>query len=299
MKRIVSIGECMIEMAPNGNDGGYQLGFAGDTLNTAWYLRQLLPPTIQIDYFTAVGCDSASDQMVRFIADTGIGTAHIARRDGATVGLYMIQLSEGERSFSYWRGQSAARTLAHDAGPLADALTGADVAYFSGITLAILPPEDRERFLDVLSTFRRDGGVVVFDPNLRPRLWPSVADMTANVMKAAAVSDIVLPSYDDEAEWFGDADPQATAQRYAKAGVSTVIVKNGPGQILALQDGALTHHAPVTVDKIVDTTAAGDSFNAGFLADWAQGRSTDQAINAGSALAARVIQYRGALVPLP
>jgi 2-dehydro-3-deoxygluconokinase len=299
MTRIVSIGECMIEMAPKDTDSSYQLGFGGDTFNTAWYLRKLLPHTDQIDYFTAVGRDPASDQMVSFMEDVGIGTTHIARRDGLIVGLYMIQLSEGERSFNYWRGQSAARTLAQDAQPIRQVLSGADVAYFSGITLAILPPEDRERLLEVLSNFRRDGGVVVFDPNLRMRLWPSVAEMTANVMTAAATSDIVLPSFEDEAEWFGDANPEATAQRYANAGASTVIVKNGPGEIIALQDGTTTTHAPVMVDQIVDTTAAGDSFNAGFLANWTQGRATDQSIDAASALAAHVIQYRGALVPLP
>ena len=120
----------MVEMAPTDVAGTYKMGFAGDTMNTAWYLRRLLGTDHQVDYFSAVGTDSASDQMLDFLEGAGIGTDHIARSANRTVGLYMIQLSEGERSFSYWRGQSAARTLAQDDTLLENALMGADVAFF-------------------------------------------------------------------------------------------------------------------------------------------------------------------------
>lgn len=298
MTRIVAIGECMVEMAPTGPLSEYRMGFAGDTLNTAWYLRQLLGPEDQVDYFTALGSDTLSDQMILFLQQAGIGTGHIARHADLTVGLYMIQLTEGERSFNYWRGQSAARTLAHDVSTLTQALAGADVAYFSGITLAILPPQDREHLLDVLLQFRTNGGCVVFDPNLRMRLWLSADEMTSAVMAAGAVSDIVLPSHEDEASWFGDSDPSATAQRYALQGADTVVVKNGPGQIMTLAKGEFGTHDPVTVTDIVDTTAAGDSFNAGFIASLTQGESLAKATGTASALAAKVIQARGALVEL-
>lgn len=299
MTRIVSIGECMIEMAPQTQRHSYQLGFAGDTLNTAWYLRQLMPDSDHIEFMTTVGDDALSDQMVAFLSDAAIGTSHIARRKNLTVGLYMIQLADGERSFSYWRGQSAARSLAQDQGVMAQALSNAEIAYFSGITLAILPSEDRSKLLAALSEFRRGGGIVVFDPNLRLRLWDTAQEMTQAVMAAAAVSDIVLPSHEDEAHWFKDSSPEATAQRYADQGAQTVVVKNGPDRIVVQQGGILSEHDPVRVADIVDTTAAGDSFNAGFLAGWSKGQTLDQAIMTASRVAAHVIQYRGALVPLP
>lgn len=140
--------------------------------------------------------------------------------------------------------------------------------------------------------------MVAFDPNLRPRLWPDTDVMLCAVMDAAAVSDIVLPSYEDEAEWFGDASPTQTAQRYQLAGATTVIVKNGAGQITALSDAKLSEHPPVSVTAIVDTTAAGDSFNAGFLASMIAQHSIARAIQAGAVLSAKVIQSRGALVSL-
>ncbi|TLP59440.1 sugar kinase [Parasedimentitalea maritima] len=299
MTRIVAIGECMVEIAPTGQTSEYRMGFAGDTLNTSWYLRQLLGPQDQVDYFTALGTDSLSDQMVDFLSQADIGTGHIIRRGELTVGLYMIQLAKGERSFNYWRGQSAARTLAQESETLSQALAGADVAYFSGITLAILPPQDRERLLEILRAFRANGGSVVFDPNLRRRLWRSANEMTSAVMAAGAVSDIVLPSHEDEASWFGDTNPNATALRYAEQGAELVVVKNGPGQIVALTNGELSIHPPVSVTNIVDTTAAGDSFNAGFIASRIQGRTPAEAITTASTLAAQVIQFRGALVQLP
>lgn len=296
MIRIVSIGECMVEMAPTGDTGTYLMGFAGDTMNTAWYLRRLLDARDQVDYLTAVGDDSVSDQMVAFLDEAGLGMDHIIRRSKRTVGLYMIQLSDGERSFSYWRGQSAARTLAQDQDHLMQALMGADIAYFSGITLAILTEEDRRRLLDALRSFRAKGGEAVFDTNLRPALWDSPAQMTKAVMEAAAISDTVLPSHDDEATWFGDTDLAATARRYADTGAKTVVVKNGSGPMHAWQQGKTVDVTPAPVDRVVDSTAAGDSFNAGFLAAQIAGRSLDQSLQAGAQLAAKVVSHRGALV---
>ncbi len=296
--RIVSIGECMVEMAPSGTEPeGYSMGFAGDTMNTAWYLRRLLPSAFQVDYVTAVGTDAISERMLEFMSNAGLGTEHIVRRRDRTVGLYMVQLQDGERSFSYWRGQSAARTLAQDADALTRALTGAQAAYFSGITIAVLPDADRQRLLESLASFRADGGSVVFDPNLRPLLWDSPDAMTTAIMEAASVSDTVLPSYEDEATWFDDADPASTAKRYVDAGARDVIVKNGPGQILAWSNGETTVHDPDVIAEVVDTTAAGDSFNAGFLAGRLQGQTIGEAIAMGARLAGRVVQARGALVP--
>lgn len=296
MTRIVAIGESMVELSPTAAEGQYGLGFAGDTLNTAWYLRHLLGPADQVDYVTAVGTDKISDQMLGFLDDAGIGTAHIQRKPDRTVGLYLIQLDKGERSFAYWRGESAARTMVQEPEALRRALDGADIAYLSGITIAILPAEDRKMLGGILSEFRKAGGRVVFDPDLRPRLWKDAAEMTSAVMEMAGISDIVLPSYEDEATWFGDADPAGTARRYTDAGASCVVVKNGPGDILIAADGRQTITKVVPSENVVDTTAAGDSFNAGFLAAHLDGHSHDRSAANGAKLSAMVIGTYGALV---
>ena len=296
MARVVCIGECMVEIGPSEVPGLYRMGFAGDTFNTAWYLRHRLPVDWTVDYVSAVGSDAASAGMIAFMEAAGIGTGHVARLSDATVGLYLIELKDGERSFSYWRSQSAAKRLAEDEVRLRAALSGADLAYLSGITLAILPAPDRARLLAALAAFRRRGGRVAFDPNLRPRLWSSPAAMTEAVTEAARHADIALPSFEDDAGAFGDADPEACARRYAALGATEVAVKNGPGRMAALAGGEPHACDPVPAQEVIDTTAAGDSFNAGYLARRMTGGTVPEALAAGSALAARVVCGRGALV---
>lgn len=296
-RSFLAIGESMVEMAP-AEGGLYRLGYAGDTFNCAWYARRLLPETWEVSYATGVGRDAISDEMVAFFAREGIGTDAVLRHPERTVGLYLIALREGERSFSYWRGQSAARTLADDPDWLDTALTGRDIVHFSGITLAILAPAARETLCAALARARARGAHVAFDTNLRPGLWASADEMRAGLMLGASVADTVLPSFDEESGLFGDAAPEATIARYRAAGAGTVAVKNGAASchVWSAQDGSLIHD-PAPVDRVVDSTAAGDSFAAAFLAARATGADLAEATAQAAALAGRVIGNRGALAP--
>jgi 2-dehydro-3-deoxygluconokinase len=293
----LSIGECMVEMAPTAA-GDYHLGFAGDTLNTAWYARRTLGPDWDVAYFTAVGQDAVSERMIDFIGNAGIRTDLIRALPDRTVGLYLIQLDNGERSFAYWRSDSAARKLASDVAALKAALETAGLIFFSGITLAILSPQDRVTLLDAIAEARNAGATVAFDPNLRPRLWQDPETMRNAVMAAAAVSDILLPSFEDDAAAFGDVTTEDTARRYAGAGARLVVVKNGAGEMLALDNGKIERLTPSLITSVIDTTAAGDSFNAAFLASYLKSADLIPALTAGADLAARVITRRGALIDL-
>ena len=293
---ILSIGECMVEMAPRA-DGAYQRSFAGDSFNTAWYLRQVLAPDWSIDYCSGAGTDAISAEMLAFIAGAGIGTQHIRPVEGRTVGLYMISLDNGERSFSYWRSHSAAKLLAEDRDFLKAAVSDKALIVFSGITLAILSPEHRTTLLEVLVDARAKGARIAFDPNMRLRLWPDAPTMTGAITAAAAVADIVLPSFDEDSQSFGDTTPQETIARYRAGGALTVVVKNGAGRIFAWDSAEGTVEVqPHVVSDVIDTTAAGDSFNAGFLAARLAGKSLGPAIEAGAVLSGKVIGQRGALV---
>lgn len=294
--RILSMGEAMVELGQSDQPGLWRLGIAGDTLNTAWYLRRLLGADWQVDYLSRVGQGAFSQQMVDFLASEGICTAHVGRDPDREIGLYAISLKDGERSFAYWRDTSAAKRLADDPAVLDRALEGAALAYFSGITVAILPPEGRANLLAALARAKAAGTQVVFDPNLRPRLWADAATMRQGISDAAAGADLVLPSFDDEATHFGDPDPQATVARYLALGAGQAVVKNGGGPIsFGGSDGfgTVTDLAPETP---VDSTAAGDSFNAGYLAASLSGADCAASIAAGHDLSRKVIRHRGALV---
>ena len=291
--RFLSIGECMVEMSPRAADL-FGLGFAGDTFNTAWYACRAGGPDLDVRFLSCVGDDDMSRRMAAFIKGSGV-TPVLSIHPDRTVGLYLISLRDGERSFTYWRGQSAARSLADDLGGLADLSCG-DMAYFSGISLAILDAAGRQALLAALGDARAAGVTIAFDPNLRPRLWAGQAEMRRWILQAARGADIVLPSFDDEAAHFGDADTVATARRYAAEGAALVVVKDGPRPILIAQGAARSSLTPPQVGTVVDTTAAGDSFNARLLVGILRGELPDAAAEAACALSARVIGAPGALV---
>ncbi len=288
--RILSMGEVMVELSGAG-PGLWRQAIAGDTYNTAWYLAALRPGW-QIDYATRIGVEPMSDLALAAIQEAGIGTGAITRDPTRNIGLYMIALKNGERSFSYWRGQSAARLMAEDIDWLVQSFAPADVIYLSGITLAILSPAGRSHLLAALRGHR-----VVFDPNIRLRLWEDSNAMTQTISAAAGLSEIVLPSFDDEQAAFGDIDPLATARRYAQTGAAEVLVKNGTGALTLWDRGqemVLPAAPPVTP---VDTTGAGDSFNAGYIAARLAGGGPAEAAIWGQRLAALVVSHPGALVP--
>ena len=294
--KTVAVGEAMVELAPVG-DGQYRRGFAGDTLNTAWHMAQALLGRATVGFATRVGQDRISDAFVAEAQADGLDTSVIQRDPVRSMGLYMIQLDGVERSCHYWRDSSAARGLAADAGALARAFAGAGLIHLSGITLAILPADDRDRLFTALAQARAEGARVSFDPNIRPQLWASLDEVRRVVPQALALTDIALPSFDDEVAVWGDADPQATIARLAAAGVAECAVKDGAGPVTVWADGKINRIATPPVQGIRDTTGAGDSFNAGYLAARLLEQPPDQAVAAGQRFSGMVIQHFGARLP--
>jgi 2-dehydro-3-deoxygluconokinase len=292
----VAVGEAMVELAPVGA-GQYRRGFAGDTFNTAWHMTQALKGRASVGFATRVGQDRISEAFVAEMAADGLDVSGIGRDPVRTMGLYLIELDGVERSFHYWRDTAAARGLAADASVLQRAFAGAGLIHLSGITLAILPAADRETLFSALLTARAGGARVSFDPNIRPRLWASMDEVRQVIPRALALTDIAVPSFDDEGAVWGDANPNATIARFAAAGVSEVAVKDGAGPVTVLSDGAVKTFATPPVQGIVDTTGAGDGFNAGYLSARLVGQTPDMAVATGQRFSAQVIRHFGARLP--
>jgi len=297
-RRVCCVGEVMIELS-NALGGTPQLGVAGDTYNTAVYLGRLLRGSpIEISYVTALGKDPYSSKIEHALKDHGLDVSLVETRPDLMPGLYAIDTDEfGERSFSYWRSNSAARSLFSEPCSVSPSdMLGADLIYLSGITMAILPSKVRQRLIDFIAEFRSRGGVFAYDSNYRPRLWESrgiAQDINEQMWRAA---DIALPSVDDEMELFGDRDEAAVLARLSRFGVSQGALKRGAEGPLDLS-GVASPQDLQAVSKVVDSTAAGDSFNAGYLAAYLKGETTQIALETGHNLAAKVISARGAIIP--
>lgn len=288
--RVACIGEAMVELSIDGKAA--QLGVAGDTLNTAIYLKRCAPD-LSVSYITRLGRDHFSDQVTQFMAQHEIDTGSIERSDSKHPGLYAITLdAEGERSFTYWRDQSAARDLFQSTGgPRFEVLEAFDLLYLSGITLAILSEEVRE---GLLSYLRHSPQKLAFDSNYRPALWADQKTAQHWVTAFWAQADIALPSIDDEAALFDETENQVRA-RFFDLGIEGAL-KQGAGGPLSLGPEVVVQSYPAA-ERVVDTTAAGDSFNGGYLAATLTGASQQDALMAGHNCAAHVVQHRGAIVP--
>ena len=295
--RAVSIGEAVIELI-RGGDGRFGIGCAGDTFNVAVYLARA---GVDAAFATALGDDPYSDAIAALAAAEGVAGDLLLRLRGRLPGLALIDTdTAGARHHYDWRGKSPARELFElpDWRRVADGLIKAKLVYFSGITLSLYSNTGLGRLLALIEMARQQGVKVAFDGNFRPRGWRGDLSRTRTVfMEALKRVDIALPAYDDEAVLWGDPSPEATVERLQAFGIAEIVVKNGPNSALVAAGGQREFIPVPEVVVPVDTTAAGDSFNAGYIAARLSGKGPAEAAAAAHHLAAQVIRHRGALMP--
>jgi 2-dehydro-3-deoxygluconokinase len=290
MARIVLIGEGMLELRRQ--DETWQLGYGGDTLNTAIHLARAGHDTA---YLTALGIDPISAELKANWAAEGLDTALVLDHPTRSTGLYAISTDvAGERSFTYWRDTSAAREMFALPGSDAAlaAAAAADLLGFSLITLAILAPADRDKLLATAREVRGRGGIVAFDGNYRPKLWATAAEARSARDAGIASATIGLPTLEDERSLGFKGDAAAVVAEWSALGCAEVVVKLGAGGCL-LPDASIVA-PPARLDP-VDTSGAGDAFNAGYLYARLGGEDPAAAAIAGHKLAAWTIMRPGAI----
>jgi 2-dehydro-3-deoxygluconokinase len=299
IKQIGVIGEAMLELSHQ-TPTSLSLSFAGDTLNFAIYLRRLLQShVLDIHYVTALGQDAYSDQMLLDWQKEGIKTDLIRRIENKLPGLYLIRTdNKGERTFYFYRSNSAARELfkGENRIDLSQQLAAMDYLYFSGISLAILDEASREYLANILQKAKQSGAQIIFDTNYRPTLWAN-SDAAKKVMHSfLKYVDIALPTFTDDQLVFGDESPEACVQRLLGSGVTEIVVKCGAEPALVATVNHQQRVPTCVVDKVIDTTAAGDSFNSAYLAARLLGFDPFKSCLYGHELAAKVITQPGAII---
>jgi 2-dehydro-3-deoxygluconokinase len=298
MTRVACIGECMIELKqaqPGQGLGLYSRGFGGDTLNTAVYLARL---GVAVDYVTALGDDPLSSEMIAGWQAEGVGTAKVARLPGKLPGLYLIMTdTKGERRFFHWRESAAARSLLDlpESENLLQSLSTYDLVYLSAITLSIFAESGRGRLLAALGQARGRGTRIAFDTNFRPRGWPDLEIARAVFREAFETSDIALASTEDLLPLYAG---ESTDGLLAKIPSHEAVLKLAePVSIVRVEGVPQRIEAEPVTSAVVDTTAAGDSFAAAYLAARLAGANPVEAARAGHRLAGVVVCHPGAIIP--
>jgi 2-dehydro-3-deoxygluconokinase len=289
----------MIELTRAPGGGTWRMGFAGDTANVAIYAAR---GGVRVSYLSAVGNDPYSAELRDFLTGEGVDCSLVLTHPTRVPGLYAIRTdAAGERSFTYWRDQSAARdffALPEAAEVLAEAAQ-AQMLYISGITLSLFDEAGRAHVAALAKAVRARGGEVVFDGNYRPRGWPDPATAREAFAQTAPHCSIVLPTFEDEVALYGDADPQDSIERWHSVGARLVVLKMGDDGAVLSSTGSPSQLIPCPARKIArDTTGAGDSFNAAFLTALLAGAEPEAAVLTGHRLAGEVVTHPGAIIPL-
>ncbi|MEY0591013.1 sugar kinase [Providencia manganoxydans] len=297
--QVAIIGECMVELQKSGEL--FKQTFGGDTLNTALYLARLTASFgVMTRYLTGLGQDPFSQQMLTSWQKEGINTDHVVISDRHLPGMYLIQTSaDGERRFFYWRDNSAAKYWLNEqtASDTQQLLNQQQFIYLSGVSLAILPEPTRNLLFTLLETARQSGAEIIFDNNYRPALWPSIEAAQAAYQHMLALTDMAFLTFDDEQLLYGDQHENQSITRAQQYGVNEIIIKRGEKPCYIVIDNQQQEIPADQVSNVVDTTAAGDSFSAGYLACRILGGTPAEAASTGHLLAGTVIQHRGAIIP--
>lgn len=302
MAHIAAIGEVMVELSPfptadsNGRET-MALSFAGDTYNTSVYMARL---GLKTDYVTRLGDDPYSAQIMQRMNSENIGTGMIAQIPGRSPGLYIIRnRPDGEREFFYWRKEAPARELFQSqeaADQLCQQLVNCNCVYLSGITLAIIGEKSREFLYNALHKLRQQDVIIAFDSNYRPRLWADKNEAQQAMLAIMQYTDIALLTLDDEQLLWGDDSIEGCKQRYSSYTLSELVLKRGADDaVIITQDGEIRVPVP-PVQGVIDTTGAGDTFNAGYLAGRLQKKSIEDSAKQGIRCAGIIIRHRGAII---
>ena len=295
--QVVCVGEVIIELARVG-DGRFAMSCGGDTFNTAIYVARA---GLRTAFASALGDDPYSNGVLALTSAEGVASDMLLRVPGRLPGLALVEAdAKGKRHFHFWRAESPARELFElpDWSRLVEGLLRAKLIYFSGITLSLYSNTGLGRFLAAVELARQQGVKIAFDGNFRAHGWRGDLSRTRAVfMEALKRVDIALPTYDDEAVLWGDPSPEATVERLQAFGIGEIVVKNGPNSALVVA-GGVSEFVPVPeVVEPVDPVAAGDGFNAGYIAARLSGDGPSTAAAAAHRLAGQVIRHRGAIMP--
>lgn len=297
-QNLLFIGEAMLELVNQG-EGSLGKSFAGDVYNTSVYLKRAFTQ-FNAKFVSALGQDKLSQEFITCIENESIDTSLIAKSDKQHMGAYMVVNDEdGERSFIYWRNDSAAkRMMSLLTKQLSEQVTlSNDIVFFSGITIAILLPEERALLWEFLKLQKSLGARIVFDPNYRPALWENVETARSEIDTAFRLSDWLMPGLDDFKALYQLSSIEECIEFCSTYEFDELVIKQGSDAVHILDKNSHTIYEIVASTNVVDTTSAGDAFNGVYLGARLSGKSPMYATRFANYAASKVIESPGAIMP--
>lgn len=286
---LVGIGECLVEFSSAGN-GLYQLGYSGDVLNALSSAHRL---GLSTGLITAIGDDPFQSGLRQILLDEDIDLTRAPVLPGKANGAYFINFDDsGAPMFHFLRKDSAA-TETFSAQSLEYLVTyarQARVLLFSSIPLAVM--KEREKLFALLTAVKGETHLC-YDLNVRRALWSDTSKLVSMFEQLAPLVDVIFVTNDDDRLLFGERDAHVALAEYRRRGFKLVVFRRGSEKTL-VADGDVSFEVPVPrVSKIVDSTGAGDAFNAGFIAGMLRRHQTYECVAMGNAAAACSVDTRG------
>ncbi|MDU1060121.1 MAG: sugar kinase [Leclercia adecarboxylata] len=270
---------------------------AGAELNVATGLARL---GLKVGWVSRVGNDSFGQFVLDTLKKEGIETAGVTLDDRYPTGFQLkSKVTDGtDPIVEYFRKGSAASHLSvEDFNPIW--FTAARHLHLSGVAAAL--SASSYALLDhAAGAMKAAGKTISFDPNLRPVLWKSEAEMVEKLNHLAFQADWVLPGVKEGQILTGEKTPEGIADFYLNRGVKAVILKTGAdGAWFKTANGEQGAVAAVKVENVVDTVGAGDGFAVGVVSALLEGKTLHQAITRGNIIGSLAIQVQGDSEGLP
>ena len=291
---VCSIGEAMIEIS-NVKNNLYNQSFAGDTLNFCNYLDK---KKLNAFFLSAIGKSEINQSLLDFVKSKNISTKYIKQINQFEIGLYLIKNKDnGEKQFFYWRDESAAKQYFNniDFINLYKELKNFDYIYFSGITLSIIHVSKLNNFIKLLKLLKSKKIKIVFDFNIRPTRWnkKNLNNFFDSVLKFV---DICFLSGEDMSYWKNKNGIKSYEQILTKYKIKhSIFRKNAKFTYVFLNKNKYVFKNKL-LKKVVDTSGAGDGFNAAYLSNFIVNNDPILALKAGSTLGSKIVMKKGAIV---
>ena len=291
---VCSIGEAMIEIS-NIKNSLYNQSFAGDTLNFCNYLDK---KKLNAFFLSAIGKSEINQSLLDFVKSKKISTKYIKKINQFEVGLYLIKNKDnGEKQFFYWRDESAAKQYFNniDFLNLYKELKNFDYIYFSGITLSIIHISKLNNFIKLLKLLKSKKIKIVFDFNIRPSRW-NKKNLNIFLDSVLKFVDICFLSGEDMNNWKNKNNIKSHEQIVRKYKIKhSIFRKNAKFTYVFLNKTRYVFKNKL-LKKVVDTSGAGDGFNAAYLSNFIVNNDPVLALKAGSSLGSKIVMKKGAIV---